>query len=109
MTTILEELRKLDEAHKRGEVEEVEYRKLRREVMDMIEDAEVASDVDVPEDTDADETPPDLLRIGLFILAGIGACVLIGTWLFGDPMLAFTIGVAALAAVTIQAARQIED
>ena len=148
MATILDELRKLEEQRRRGELADAEFRKLRQEIFDLIEDAELAgatpNNADTDTDAEARDAPFDLdlddvtdaeiiedddeyddaacdspktqavetnefLREGALVLVGFALCLGVGTWLFGDPMFAFTLGLGILAIFTIRAFQKIDD
>ena len=114
MTTILEELKRLDDAHARGDVSAKEVRKLRRAILELVEDAEEATDDpdDPVEDVDADDEPqeiPELIRLAIQATLGVAACIGLGAWLFGDAMFGFTIGLGILAIFTIRAFNRLED
>ena len=61
MATILDELRKLEEQRRRGELADAEFRKLRQEIFDLIEDAELAGATPNNADTDTDAEARDAL------------------------------------------------
>jgi len=110
MTTILEEFRRLEEAQKRGEIDKANLAKLRQEISEMVEEAELASATDADE-TDAQDEPThsDLLRFTLLAICGLILCVLLGSWFLRDPTLALTLGVTVLAAIVIRASQELED
>ncbi len=113
MTTILEEFRRLEEAQKRGEIDKKSLAKLRQEISEMVEEAELAPTT-ATEETDRQEpaedpTHSDLLRFTLAAIGGLIVCVLLGTWFLRDPTLALTLGVTVLAAIVIRASQELED
>lgn len=115
MTTILDAIRNLDAARARGEIDETEFRDVRKAVMSLIEDAEVIEpDTDdiVVEPTEVEENEPrpiearDLWLFG----AGLLVCLIIAlSWVFADETVAFTLATAGLAVVVIRAAQIAEE
>jgi len=110
MATILEEFRRLEEAQKRGEIDKADLAKLRQEISEMVEEAELANAMEAEEAEAQDEpTHSDLLRFTLLAIGGLIVCVLLGTWFLRDPTLALTLGVTVLAAIVIRASNELED
>lgn len=107
MATILEELQKLEEARKRGDVDVAEVKKLRQNLTEAVEEAEFAPDTPAPDRPTAD--PVNLLRFSLNALGGLAICVSLVAWLITDSMLALTLGVTLLAAFIVRAAQQLEE
>ena len=118
MTTILDAIRNLDAARARGEIDETEFRDVRKAVMSLIEDAEVIEpDITdmVVEPTKAEEPeeneprPIEARDLWLF-RAGLLVCLIIAlSWVFADETVAFTLATAGLAVVVIRAAQIAEE
>ena len=103
MTSVLEEIRRLDEARDRGEIDETTYLSVRRTITDLIEDADVVDEI-VPDDDPAFD---QLWSNGLWIAAGFLIAVGLGGWLIGDFMMALTLSVAVLALFITRAAQKL--
>ena len=108
MTAILDEMRRLDAAHARGEIGTVELAAAKAELMDSIPDAAE----DAPPEHDPIPLPPPtrpgigeaLLLCTLILTVCVGAALL----LTGDIMLSATLAITVLAAFTVMLFRQID-
>ncbi|MEL6619741.1 MAG: hypothetical protein AAFP16_12745 [Pseudomonadota bacterium] len=106
MTAILEEMRRLDAAHARGEVSAVELAAAKAKLMDDVPDAS--------EDADPGSTPtpprsrPGLGQALLLCTLILTVCVGAALLLTGDIMLSATLAITVLAAFTVMLFRQID-
>ena len=108
MTATLEELRRLKEARQSGEIDPLGYASERRALIESVETVEPSETVDVPGKASPHDVP-DTWRMALFLAGILAAFTLIGTWLFRDLLLALTLSVTALAALTIRAFKGLSD
>ena len=106
MTAILDDIRRLDAAHARGEMSTVELAAAKAELMDSIPD--ITPDAITP----ASEHPakprgaigPMLLFCAVMLLVCAGTALL----LTGDLLLSATLAITVLAAFTVMLFRQID-
>ncbi|MEL6452291.1 MAG: hypothetical protein AAFQ19_13615 [Pseudomonadota bacterium] len=107
MTAILDGIRRLDAAHARGEISAVDLAAAKAELMDTVPEADEAP---VPPPITA--TPPRAhARLGQTLLLCVFVLVLCaGTTvlLTGDLMLAMTLSITVLAALTVTLFRQLD-
>ena len=117
MTVILEELRRLEEAHRRGDVSTAEYDDLRSAVTSLVEEAEILDDrsnpsqetcIDAGLDTEMPEIP-HVVQLGVLVCLAIVAIIGVLGWLLQDLTLALTLCVTLLAAVVVREARRLDD
>lgn len=106
MTTILDEIRRLEAAKARGDMTESEHAMAKARLMAGVEDADTdVQDVLQP-------SPPKSFRlfdvVTFLIIVTIG-CFGLATLLLGDIMLAATITLTLLAALTVRAFRTLDD
>ena len=108
MTAVLDEIRQLEAARSRGDMDEFSFRLAKAELMDAIEDADQA----MAEQADHNGTAPSRSMVWQVVLFGLVAFVSltgIAAIILGDTSLALTVAVVVLAAVTVQAFRTLED
>ncbi|MEP3637648.1 MAG: hypothetical protein ABJN14_10355 [Paracoccaceae bacterium] len=108
MTTVLDEIRQLEAARSRGDMNEFAFRLAKAELMDAIEDA----DQEMAELSDHSGTAPSRNMVWQVVLFGLVAFVSltgITAIVLGDTSLALTVAVVVLAAVTVQAFSTLED
>ena len=106
MTAVLDEIRQLEAARSRGDMDEFAFRLAKAELMDAIEDADQAMAEQSAHDTPSRSVVWQVVLFSLIAfvcLTGITAIVL------GDTTLALTVAVVVLAAITVQAFRTLED
>ncbi len=101
MTRILTEIRRLEEARTRGEIDAAAFAKLRAEVLDFIEEAEVSEPAPERQITETAQ----ILRQAVLVGLGLVALTLAVGWLAGDWTLALTLAVTLLAGFIIRLAR----
>jgi hypothetical protein len=115
MTAILQKLRRLEAQHKRGDIDAVEYARLRAELRGSVEEAATViegvgkeiPDLERPEPTRSGGMP---LGLGLVICLGVvGLCMGLALMLFVDMSFGLTLGVTLLAALTVALFRQLEE
>ncbi|WP_299367366.1 SHOCT domain-containing protein [uncultured Tateyamaria sp.] len=108
MTAILDDIRRLDAAHARGEISAVDLAAAKADLFEAIPDADDI-EIDAP-----DTTPPppvtlsrlsQTLLLCLFVLTLCAGATLLIT---GDLMLAATLSITILAAMTVALFRQID-
>lgn len=106
MTSILDDIRRLDAAHARGEISTIDLAAAKAELIDAVPDA------GEPEHIDARIEPPrpragigPILLLCAFVLT---ICVGVTLLLTGDIMLSATLGITVLAAVTVMLFRQLD-
>ncbi len=110
MTAVLEEIRSLEAARKRGDISEADFLRIRASLMDSIEDATLELRPNpAPAPTPSKPATPQLWHIVLFIALLFGGGTLVASWLIGDMTLALTLAATALAAFTVHAFRNLED
>ena len=136
MSIIQDELRRLDEARGKGAITAAMHKKLRQQILDLVEDAELVSEAEPVKPPEKPRVKPvekprvekprvervevalegeileDTPKSGFGLDAAIaGLVVVAGTllagWLLGDLILALTIVLAAFALVLIQVARRL--
>ena len=101
MTSVLTEIRRLEDALARGEIDAAAFAKLRGEVLDLIEEAEVATAPPKPAVNDA----AVILRQAIWVALGLCALTLVVGWVARDWTLALTLSVTLLAGIIIRLAR----
>ena len=107
MTAILDDIRRLDAAHARGEITAVDLAAAKADLFEAIPDAD---DIEIDA---ADAAPPPVtlsrlsqtLLLCLFVLTLCSGATLLIT---GDLMLAATLSITILAAMTVALFRQID-
>ncbi|MEL6566583.1 MAG: hypothetical protein AAFQ59_19225 [Pseudomonadota bacterium] len=109
MTAILDDIRRLDAAHARGDISAVELAAAKAQLMDSIPD--VTPDAEAEAEATRDEPPaprhgvvPILMFCGVMLVVCAGTALL----LTGDLLLSATLAITVLAAFTIMLFRQIE-
>jgi hypothetical protein len=102
MTQVLDTIRRLDEALERQEISEARYAALRREVLELVEEGEVAEG---PAPAPARNETADLLKNALLLLFGLVILTVLLAWATQDVMLALTASVVLLAGFVVNAAR----
>ena len=107
MTSILNEVRKLDAARKRGDISEMDFAEIRAQLLGAIEDAEIIEDT-APEPTPAVPNV-DLWLIGLLLTCAFFMVTALATWALGDFVLAVTLSVTLLAAIIVRAMHNSEN
>ena len=131
MSFIQDELRRLDEARGKGAITAAMHKKLRQQILELVEDAELVAEAAPPKPPERPAAKPpkkpriapfepapeeeafdDAPKSGFGLDAAIAALVVVaGTllagWALGDLILALTIVLALFALVLIQAARRI--
>lgn len=105
MPNILDEIRRLEEAQRRGEVDAAEVAKLRREILSMVEEAEEVAPSEPPEDRPRPQSK--LIWDGALVGTALVLLTLLVTWLSGDLGIALTLSVTLLAGIIIHAARDV--
>ncbi|MEO9820565.1 MAG: SHOCT domain-containing protein [Paracoccaceae bacterium] len=106
MTAVLDEIRQLEAARSRGDMDEFAFRLAKAELMNAIEDADQALA------EQADHAAPSrgtVWQVVLFALVAFVSLTGITAIVLGDTTLALTVAVVVLAAITIQAFRTLED
>ena len=104
MTAVLQEIRRLEAAQERGEIDASDMQRLRDALTDLVEDAdEIDPDTDLAPPPHLSGPLPDLWQICLLVIAGFTLLTLFGTWVIGDIWIAITLSVTLLAALTIRA------
>lgn len=109
MTAILDEIRRLEAAERRGEISATEMRVAKADLMDAIEDANAPT----PPASKPPDTPPLPANafwhviFFCFGLAGFGCAI--ATLVLGDLTLALTLTLTVLAAFTVHAFRTLDD
>ena len=113
MTAVLDEIRRLEAAEKRGDISTGEMRAAKARLMNAIEDANAPQPAEPPRsDTEQPPKPKSaivLWHIIFFCFGLAGICTAIATLILGDLSLALTITVTLLAAFTIHAFRTLDD
>lgn len=111
MTTILEDIRRLDAARKRGDISPDVYEHEKRRVLGRVEDVQLVSETR-PERRNPHRAREDenqglwsLLLVG-FCLAGI--LTFVAAQLIGDMTIAVTLVVTIFAAILVKAAKRLE-
>ncbi|MEO1789672.1 MAG: hypothetical protein AAFR34_08205 [Pseudomonadota bacterium] len=107
MTAILDDIRRLDAAHARGDISAVELAAAKAQLMDSIPD--VTPDTEAEATRDEPPAPrhgvvPILMFCGVMLVVCAGTALL----LTGDLLLSATLAITVLAAFTIMLFRQIE-
>ena len=95
MTAILNEIRALEAARDRGDLDDRTFASAKQQLLDDIEDATT------------DENPDSIARPVFAALAAFAAGTLVGTLLFGDVLLAATASTMIMAAFIIRAFRRL--
>ena len=103
-----QELRRLEDDLNAGTINRREFRKQRRAIKDAVEVA-VAIEQDPNADAPSPHELPSAGRMALLIFALLAAAILLGTWLLRDLLLALTLAVTGLAALTIRAFKGLSD
>ena len=115
MTVILEELRRLEEAHRRGDVSTAEYDDLRSAVTSLVEEAEILDDrsnpsqetcIDAGLDTEMPEIP-HVVQLGVLVCLAIVAIIGVLGWLLQDLTLALTLHQIGVPFRVFEATREI--
>ena len=107
MTAILDDIRRLDAAHARGELNAVELAAAKARLMDAIPDVtpdRAAEARPAPPQKRSGTMVPMLLFCGIILIVCAGTALL----LTGDLMLSATLAITVLAAFTVMLFRQIE-
>ena len=107
MTAILDDIRRLDAAHARGDISAVELAAAKAQLMDSIPD--VTPDAEAEATRDAPPAPRHGV-VPIQKICGVMLVVCAGTALLltGDLLLSATLAITVLAAFTIMLFRQIE-
>ena len=107
MTAILDEIRRIEAAEKRGEISATAAQIAKANLMDGIEDANAPHAASEP---DAAKLPANAFwHVILFCFGLAGFCTAVATLLFGDLTLALTVTLTLLAAFTVHAFRTLDD
>mmetsp|Transcript_23536 Transcript_23536/g.41581 ORF Transcript_23536/g.41581 Transcript_23536/m.41581 type:complete len:108 (-) Transcript_23536:2195-2518(-) len=106
MTAILDDIRRLDAAHARGEMTAVDLAAAKANLMDAIPEVEEVTPTPPP-------APPRRVRPGigaalLFCALILTVCIGAALLLTGDIMLSATISITVLAAFTVMLFRQLD-
>ncbi|MFK7875766.1 MAG: SHOCT domain-containing protein [Paracoccaceae bacterium] len=106
MTAVLSELRRLEAARRRGDLDAQEYARIKADIVTAVEDAELIEHRGPPK-----ATVPQVQvgHIAIFIVLVLVAVTGLATLLLGDLTMALTISGTLLAAVTVHAFRKLED
>ena len=107
MTAVLNDIRQLDAARRRGEISPAEYAAARRRLLEAIPDADNSG---APEPAARHKAP----RPNLTVLAGalcliFGLITALATWITGDLSLGLTLSITLLAALTVTAFRGLTE
>ncbi len=105
MTAILEEIRRLEAAHNRGELSKNELATAKSRLMARIEEA----DVEPPPANTGAAPSRVVFDVVMFCMIGAAVCVLLGTFIFGDLTLALTLTITLVAALAVRAFRALDD
>ncbi len=106
MTAVLDEIRQLEAARSRGDMDEFAFRIAKAELMDAIEEA---SQGNVEDDATSMPSRGTVWQIVMFAIIAFIFLTGISAILLGDTTLALTMAVVILAAVTVHAFRTLED
>ena len=110
MTAVLEQIRRLEAARARGDLDDAAFERAKSVLIDAVEEANTPA----PAPTRPAPKPaqPSKATAWEIVLAGLAVLILltgIAALLLDDLMLAITGGVVILAAITVQAFRTLED
>ena len=103
MPRVLDELKRLEEAHARGDIPAEKLAQLRRDLLDIVEEAEVSTEPPEPAPTQQGIS----WRAGFVTVSGLTVLTAFVSWLTEDVALALTLSATLLAGLVINAARQI--
>ncbi|MEL7100415.1 MAG: hypothetical protein AAGM84_16440 [Pseudomonadota bacterium] len=105
MTAVLQNLRQLEAARRRGELSLSEYASRRAEMMAAVEDAALDADIDDAAGASAvaRAKPPSAWLMAGLLITGCTLMTLLGAWATGDLSLALTVSVTLLAALMVAA------
>ena len=106
MTAILDEIRRLEAARMRGALTDAQFESAKERLMASIEEDNADAPPPVPAPTPKSFRVFDVV---MFCLISTMLCIALGTFLFGDLMLAITLAVTLLAAFTIRAFITLDD
>lgn len=119
MTAILQQLRQLEKRRRRGDIDAVEYARLRATLKSSVEEADAVIDGEVIDGVASEQaqgrdrpTGPGNLTwgLGLVICLGvIGLSMGLALMLFVDVSFGMTLGVTLLAALTVALFRSLEE
>ena len=98
----LEAFRRLDDDLKSGTIGRAEFQNRRRALKDAVEDA-VASEPSSGAGAASPHDIPSVGRMAVAILVALAVATLLGAWLLRDLLLALTLAVTGLAALTVRA------
>jgi hypothetical protein len=107
MTAILDDIRRLDAAHARGEISAVALAAAKADLMDSVPDASEPA----RRHTEPTAAKPKRAGVGqalLFCALVLMVCVGVALLLTGDIMLSLTLAITVLAAFTVMLFRQID-
>lgn len=105
MTAVLQNLRQLEAARRRGELSNVEYAARRADMMAAVEEAKLDNAAAPP------PAPPkvNLWALGALLVALAGGTTVLSAWALGDLSLALTLAVTLLAALTVTAFQSLRE
>lgn len=104
MTAILDDIRRLDAAHARGELSAVELAAAKARLMDSIPDVTADPAEPLPPEKRRNGLVPMLMLCAVILVVCAGAALL----LTGDLLLSSTLAITVLAAFTVMLFRQLE-
>lgn len=108
MTAIMDEIRRLEAAHARGDLTAVQLQAAKAALVSDIEDANDTK-AQLPDEGKPELPKSALFDIVLFCVLATVACIVIATLLFGDLTLAITLAATLLAAFTVRAFVALDD
>jgi hypothetical protein len=107
MTAVLNEIRRLEEAERRGEISPVQMRLAKAELMNAVEDVDGLQFAEPERPPAVKQT--ELWHILVFCLCLAAFCTAVGTLLLGDLTLALTVTVTLLAVLSVRSFRHLGD
>ncbi|WP_299694400.1 hypothetical protein [uncultured Tateyamaria sp.] len=108
MTAILDDIRRLDAAHARGEMSTVELAAAKAKLMDSIPDITPDTTEPAPPPTQATEPRGTLGPMLMFCTIILIVCAGVALLLTGDLLLSATLAITVLAAFTVMLFRQLD-
>ncbi len=111
MTAILEDLRRLDAARKRGDISHSVYEEAKGQLLCDVDDVQILSETKpapravTPAQVDEGQGLWGLLLIGF---CGAGSMTFVAAQLIGDMTIAVTLVVTVFAAILVKAAKRLE-
>ena len=108
MTAILDDIRRLDAAHTRGEITAVELAERKARLMDAVPDVLDVTPIDVPP-RPARRTRPGIGHALLLCALILTVCIGVTLLLTNDIMLSATLAITVLAACTVMLFLQLDS